>query len=1099
MKRPAEAEPAASSKRARPDPQTVEALFKPDQRKKAADICRKGTDGTGYIEGKVFEKGSIAGDCWVFLLTAELGFRVQVSLAGNCSKYFAELPIAVGALVRITTRGLALEDLEGPKKALMLAKRFVWSEGVTIHVRNSKTGESLVDTWADSRLPPSPSTQMPHTAEPHNESEPTDSAPPFPMNTTAGQSHDATKKSTNGAISSDSLQPEVSTSTGAVQAVPVPEDAGDPPEDPHNPQSLPSPPPETGEGHTAHKPDSFPTTAPHIPTSSGDHTHGTAPLEELQNPATEGGRTVVRASNEAKAGPSKKTKNPKKLRHDRDRKLKQLRRAGKLGPSPEANVPNAQSREPSADDGEDYYWDAADTLPEDAFLENPEPEVATAERPAKSPSVAPEVKAEVGPDNAGREGAAAAPSGHVQVIASTDDPWESLRMGCVSGLVVYTPLAQLTAAPHMRNIMGVVESTGVIKPTKNGEYTVRLCIYDPTNIGTAGLSVVLFDKSERGLPRPDAGDILMLRTVQIKDFNGPCATGPSYKGWQWAVFHVKTGRMLSAPLDTCAMRYFKAEESEVKFCLRLGDWWREISSNAADFEVSFAHKSRYVRPHKAIADAEHEEYFDCTVEVLHGFRHENGVYTVFVTDYTRNPHVSPTQGEWCPPRLAPYVLRIEMWDSSAEVGPAMQAGEYYSIRNLRTKISSGGYLEGKMQEGEKITKLDEDQLEDQPRLAELLKRKVEWEAEMNASGGVHEFPHQLIGEAEENRHFKCTVEVVHISPKDDFTYLYVTDYTARTDLVPVAAHIAPSALADRVVRIELRDAQVDTARNLEAGDYIAIRNLRLRPSAGGPLLSGRLGGDQRLITKLNAKASGNAELRALLRRKEEWEAAQTRPKREGKRTAARAARHAAAEDASSAVRSRPRKGTPGQHFGSLQEVQASTACPAVFRVRARPVDFFPDDLRDCVVLRCTSCNETRVQLLPKTRRRCTRCDDAMDDETAVRAFFELWLRLADDEGTTLDVSVADERCSVLRDLSPEDVYEDEDAFAMLVARVRPLLGGLLDVRDGEAKRRPVGRDEEGGGAPWVDLTIGSWLPAGEEDTPDARAYVVLKHALCEDE
>ncbi|KAL7283683.1 hypothetical protein ACG7TL_003119 [Trametes sanguinea] len=1033
MKRPAEAEPAASSKRARPDPQTVEALFKPDQRKKAADICRKGTDGTGYIEGKVFEKGSIAGDCWVFLLTAELGFRVQVSLAGNCSKYFAELPIAVGALVRITTRGLALEDLEGPKNALMLAKRFVWSEGVTIYVRNSKTGESLVDTWA-------------------------------------GQSHDATKKSANGAISSDSLQPEVATSTGAVQAVPVPEDAGDPPEDPHNPQSLPSPPPETGEGHTAHKPDSFPTTAPHIPTSSGDHTHSTATLEERQNPATEGGHTVVRTSNEAKAGPSKKTKNPKKLRHDRDRKLKQLRRAGKLGPSPEANVPNAQSREPSADDGEDYYWDAADTLPEDAFLENPEPEVATAERPAKSPSVAPEVKAEV----------------------------------------VYTPLAQLTAAPHMRNIMGVVESTGVIKPTKNGEYTVRLCIYDPTNIGTGGLSVVLFDKSERGLPRPDVGDILMLRTVQIKDFNGPCATGPSYKGWQWAVFHVKTGRMLSAPLDTCAMRYFKAEESEVKFCLRLGDWWREISSNAADFEVSFAHKSRYVRPHKAIADAEHEEYFDCTVEVLHGFRHENGVYTVFVTDYTRNPHVSPTQGEWCPPRLAPYVLRIEMWDSSAEVGPAMQAGEYYSIRNLRTKISSGGYLEGKMQEGEKITKLDEDQLEDQPRLAELLKRKVEWEAEMNASGGVHEFPHQLIGEAEENRHFKCTVEVVHISPKDDFTYLYVTDYTARTSLVPVAAHIAPSALADRVVRIELRDAQVDTARNLEAGDYIAIRNLRLRPSAGGPLVSGRLGGDQRLITKLNPKATGNAELRALLRRKEEWEAAQTRPKREGKRTAARAARHAAAEDASSAVRSRPRKGTPGQHFVSLQEVQASTACPAVFRVRARPVDFFPDDLRDCVVLRCTSCNETRVQLsfrcpaprvltLPKTRRRCTRCDDAMDDETAVRAFFELWLRLADDEGTTLDVSVADERCSVLRDLSPEDVYEDEDAFAMLVARVRPLLGGLLDVRDGEAKRRSVGRDEEGGDAPWVDLTIGSWLPAGEDDTPEARAYVVLKHALCEDE
>lgn len=30
---------------------------------------------------------------------------------------------------------------------------------------------------------------------------------------------------------------------------------------------------------------------------------------------------------------------------------------------------------------------------------------------------------------------------------------------------------------------------------------------------------------------------------------------------------------------------------------------------------------------------------------------------------------------------------------------------------------------------------------------------------MNATGGVHEFPHKLVEEAEENCHFKCTVEV----------------------------------------------------------------------------------------------------------------------------------------------------------------------------------------------------------------------------------------------------------------------------------------------------------------------------------------------------
>ena len=62
-----------------------------------------------------------------------------------------------------------------------------------------------------------------------------------------------------------------------------------------------------------------------------------------------------------------------------------------------------------------------------------------------------------------------------------------------------------------------------------------------------------------------------------------------------------------------------------------------------------------------------------------------------------------------------------MWDSSAEVGPTMQPGEYYLMRNMRLRISGGGYLEGKMKEGRKIKKLDEDVLENQPHLIELLK------------------------------------------------------------------------------------------------------------------------------------------------------------------------------------------------------------------------------------------------------------------------------------------------------------------------------------------------------------------------------------------
>lgn len=108
-------------------------------------------------------------------------------------------------------------------------------------------------------------------------------------------------------------------------------------------------------------------------------------------------------------------------------------------------------------------------------------------------------------------------------------------------------------------------------------------------------------------------------------------------------------------------------------------------------------------------------------------------------------------------------------------------------------------------------------------------------------------------------------------------------------------------------------------------------------------------------------------------RKEEWTGAQTKSKREGKRTAARAARLAAAaaetstnagaEASGSKTVAVPRKGKhkhKGKQLATLEDVKASETCPAVFRVHARAVDFFPDDLRDCTILRCTSCDETCV-------------------------------------------------------------------------------------------------------------------------------------------
>ncbi|KAI0333614.1 hypothetical protein GY45DRAFT_1297126 [Cubamyces sp. BRFM 1775] len=1105
MKREAESELSTTAKRARPDPQLVSEAFK--LKKKAADICRNGTDGTGYIEGKVYERGIISGGCWLFLITVELGSRVQVLLSGACSRYFDKLPIAVGAQVRICTKGLTLDNLEGPSRPLLLPKKFIWKEGATLHVKNPKTDEEcLVDTWADkSDSPPNTTLSSPPDApipgpaqtsaapvaskrKPLSSSEGLSSIPIGDNN--AGASSTIVTESFVPRVTADSLKSAATEDGYNHPRMPHQTDSPTPHGDSPNPQNLPSPPSGSPQDLSKNV-----QAAPSIPLSStNDPAAHYSPEPPSDKPALEPSTVHANKAPSVVAAQTKAStsKGGRRLASNKRRKTKQKLTNVVKQPTPSAtentssHPDGVDPRVAKGEDEEEEYWDDLDTLPPESMVVDNDVVQQRADAQSDVPAVGHQEQSLVASSSNGsgpKTLTEDAPKRH-----TSEDPWESLRSGCVTNMVAYTPLCKFQGQGTC-NVMGVVESPGVIMITRTQEFSLKVVLYDPTNYGTSGLRVTLFDKSEMGLPKVDSGDILMLRSIQADSFSGGWAVGPSFKGWQWAVYRVKTGILSSAPADTCALRHFQTEEEELKFSLRLGDWWREVSSNAMTFDIS---SRRRMRPHKTIAEAENEEYFDCTVEVLQGFQNENGVYTVFVTDYTRNSNVCPTQGEWCPARVAPYVLRIEMWDSSAEVAPKMQSGEYYSIRNLRTKISGGGFLEGKMQEGDKITKLDEDNLENFPRLAEMLKRKAEWEAEMNSTGGVHEFPHQLIEEAEENHHFKCTVEVVHISPKDDFTYMYVTDYTARNDLVPVSASIAPATLANRVVRIELRNSQVETARSLEAGDFVAITNLRLWPSGGGTLLAGRLGGEQRLITKLKPTAKSNANLQALLSRKEKWLEAQSKPKREGKRTAARAARlAAAAAEGTTGVGATaappPRK---DKRFATLQDVKESATCPAVFRVRARPVDFFPDDLRDCVVLRCTSCDE----MLPKSRRRCTKCDDAMEDESSVEAFFKLWFRVADADGETLDVSVADERCSILKDLSPEDVLEDEETFNMFVARLRPLLGGLLNVKDGEARRRPVSQDEDGEEAPLLNLTIGCWLPDGAEDVSEARAYVVLEHS-----
>ncbi|PIL24317.1 hypothetical protein GSI_14070 [Ganoderma sinense ZZ0214-1] len=1144
-----------------PEHQTaIATAFQPDQKRKAGDICKKGTDGTGYVEGKVYERGTISGDTWEFVLTVELGSRAHVLLSGNISKCFEDLPIAVGAQIRISAKGLVLEEfLQDKPKPLHLRKRFVWRDGATIHVR-SKTGqEAFFDIW-------DATTCSNATSNRHGMPEPEPRAASIPPKRRRTTSSPASRSSvqpaapTNGVVQSksdDAMHMDPSASVDVVVSTPVPSTESS--NGSQNPQSLPSPPPEVptarepGEGAPS---DELPTGQPSCPPASRNSRNlSTSRPESRQQIRTTAAAvpddsrappTIQRQQN-AEAGPSRPapqvpprpSKTVQSKARKEKRKLKQLAKSGKLLPQPRADAAGL--------DSDEEYWAGGDEIPDHllvAAAEQGEMGKAWSDRgsatpvpepPQRSPSTAQRSTIPIAlvaplappvpprsPPTANRDLVSPARSrpsvsNSQRPLSSQEeriDPVESLKQGCPASCGAYTPLIDFRGA-GTKHIMGVVSSGSAIAATKTGEFVVRFDLFDPTNIASSGLNVCLFEKTRKALPEPAAGDIVLLRSIAGDKFNDyMCPVGPSFKGWQWAIFPAKTAMFSLAPSES-SVRHFKPETVEVQYTIRLSDWWKDISAATVSFGDDAPVSARGGRTHQLLLDVGEVGYFDCTVEILHGYSSGNNTYTVFVTDYTHNPDVAPVQATWCPPKLAEVAVQVELWDSSSMVGPTMQVGEYYYIRNMRLKRSGGGFLEGRMQEGNKIQKLDEDELESQPHLVELLKwvsssvpstfsdadvmnrRKKDWESNAGISGGVTQFPHQLIEEVEENRHFNCTVEVVSISSKDDYSYLYVTDYTARTDLVPVSPAIASGDLAERVVRVSLNDAQVDLGRALDAGDYIAIRNLRLRPAGSGSLLCGRLGGEQRLITKVNPRATGNKELRELLRRKEDFEAAQNNSKPGRKGASARAARQAEAVVANGRKIETSRPSRKGKERAtddcvSLADVKASEECPGVFRVRARVVDFFPDDLRECTSLRCTNCDA----ILPKMHRMCTKCDDVMDTQTFVEAFFELYFRLADEDGTTLEVSVADERCSILQDLEPQDVHEDIDgAFDMLVSRVRPLLGDLLNASDGEARRSSNLGDEACG--PMLNLTLGSWLPEGEPDSSDSRAYIVLHHSILE--
>ena len=105
--------------------------------------------------------------------------------------------------------------------------------------------------------------------------------------------------------------------------------------------------------------------------------------------------------------------------------------------------------------------------------------------------------------------------------------------------------------------------------------------------------------------------------------------------------------------------------------------------------------------------------------MLNGFKNDNGVYSLYVTDFTKNKALGHND-KW-PKGRNGMVLKVEMWDSAAARGPGLKNKGYYRLENCRM-LNQDQCLQAKLVEAKirELSKEDEGDLADQ-RFAELLK------------------------------------------------------------------------------------------------------------------------------------------------------------------------------------------------------------------------------------------------------------------------------------------------------------------------------------------------------------------------------------------
>ncbi|KAK0497057.1 hypothetical protein EDD18DRAFT_1253386 [Armillaria luteobubalina] len=716
----------------------------------------------------------------------------------------------------------------------------------------------------------------------------------------------------------------------------------------------------------------------------------------------------------------------------------------------------------------------------------------------------------------------------------------AMTAGLYSGDTRYTALKQATKGT--KNIIGVVCSVDGPSKKPFRDWSCSMTMIDPSVCSHKDgslthphkYSVNCFTKAyEQWLPHPEVNDVVILRGVKLTEFNGsPSAIG-YHDSLQWAVYKPETRKMDhnrgSAPLSVRLGQdgtgavfspFHDARPQEIAYCSKLAAWWRAVLEKRRE-ELGTVHQigggvpekeifsAGSKRQHRLICDAgpsvPPNGYFDCTVEVLYGYASEaaNQPYDIYVTDYTKNEQLTPVQYKWCPSTaLAETVLRIQLWDGARELGTSMQTGVIYSMKNVRMRVSKGGYLEAKIQEA-KIQPLDEKEAEHNVHLREFLERKTRWQS--NDDNVEPQPEYDLIQDAKPDEFFSCIVELIHATFTDE-AFIYVSDYTCL-DILPRFDDPWAAGLEHGIIRIKLTDGQVEMAKRFEVGTILSIKNLRLRKSYSEKIYQGLLGGNQRLIEKLTDGNLIHADMKGQLSGRKvaikngtaidsdtkptskpmsaEFEL-EVEPKIESA-TVKEIGESIIKPEAKSLTRqARKSAQSPhdlGEDFKSYQratisEMQACTRCPHKFRLKAKAVSYFPKLLQDCVITRCTRCNID----LPSKYRKCIACD--IDDQ-ALEYQYRLFLRLSEENGgNDLMVAVTNEG-PFLKHLKRVNLCDDRDAFLAFLDTVEPFLGNLGDVQEGREIRKKLVEPF----SPTLDFMIETWKNVRGDKVYELRAYL----------